>query len=303
MQILNGREASQAIKDSLKLEVAQLATRGKPVPHLAAILVGNNGASETYVASKVKACEEVGFKSTLMRLDNDISSLKLLDIISGLNTDPDVDGILVQLPLPDHISPDVVINAIDPSKDVDGFHPNNVGRMVLGQQTFIPATPYGIVLLLEYYKIETKGRHAVVIGRSNIVGRPMSILLSGAGTTGNCTVTICHSHTVNLNEICRSADIIVAALGRPGFIKEDMIKEGAVIIDVGITRVSDPSRKSGYRISGDVDFGNVSPKASYITPVPGGVGPMTIAALMKNTFKACAMKHYEEEGEELGTGY
>lgn len=304
MQILNGKEASQAIKDSLKLEVAQLATRGKPVPHLAAILVGNNGASETYVASKVKACEEVGFKSTLIRLEDDISSLKLLDIIAGLNTDPDVDGILVQLPLPEHISPDVVINAIDPSKDVDGFHPNNVGRMVLGQQTFIPATPYGIILLLEHYKIETRGRHAVVVGRSNIVGRPMSILLSGAGTTGNCTVTICHSHTVNLNEICQSADIIVAALGRPGFIKEDMVKEGAVIIDVGITRVSDPSRKSGYRIRGDVDFENVSPKTSYITPVPGGVGPMTIAALMKNTFKACAMKHYEEEGsKELGIRY
>lgn len=304
MQILNGKEASQAIKDSLKLEVAQLATRGKPVPHLAAILVGNNGASETYVASKVKACEEVGFRSTLIRLEDDISSLKLLDIIAGLNTDPEVDGILVQLPLPEHISPDVVINAIDPSKDVDGFHPNNVGRMVLGQQTFIPATPYGIVLLLEYYKIETKGRHAVVVGRSNIVGRPMSILLSGAGTTGNCTVTICHSHTLNLKEICQSADIIIAALGRPAFIKEDMVKEGAVIIDVGITRVSDPSRKSGYRLRGDVDFENVSPKASYITPVPGGVGPMTIAALMKNTFKACAMKYYEEEeSKELGIRY
>lgn len=294
MQILNGKEASQAIKDSLKLEVAQLATRGRPVPHLAAILVGNNGASETYVASKVKACEEVGFKSTLIRLEDDISSLKLLDIIAGLNTDPDVDGILVQLPLPAHISPDVVINAIDPSKDVDGFHPNNVGRMVLGQQTFIPATPYGIILLLEHYKIETKGKHAVVIGRSNIVGRPMSILLSGAGTTGNCTVTICHSHTINLKEVCQSADIIVAALGRPEFIKADMVKEGAVIIDVGITRVSDPSRRSGYRIQGDVDFENVSPRTSFITPVPGGVGPMTIAALMKNTFKACAIKHYEE---------
>jgi methylenetetrahydrofolate dehydrogenase (NADP+)/methenyltetrahydrofolate cyclohydrolase len=304
MQILNGKEASQAIKDSLKLEVAQLATRGRPVPHLAAILVGNNGASETYVASKVRACEEVGFKSTLIRLESDISSLKLLDIIAGLNTDPDVDGILVQLPLPEHISPDVVINAIDPSKDVDGFHPNNVGRMVLGQQTFIPATPYGIILLLEHYKIETRGRHAVVVGRSNIVGRPMSILLSGAGTTGNCTVTICHSHTINLNEVCRSADIIVAALGRPGFIKEDMVKEGAVIIDVGITRVSDASRKSGYRLSGDVDFENVSRKTSYITPVPGGVGPMTIAALMKNTFKACAMKYYsEEESKESGIRY
>lgn len=299
MQILNGKEASQAIKDSLKLEVAQLASRGKPVPHLAAVLVGNNGASETYVASKVKACEEVGFKSTLIRLDESISSLKLLDVIAELNADPEVDGILVQLPLPDHISADEVINAIDCNKDVDGFHPNNVGRMVLGQPTFVPATPYGIMLLLEHYKIETKGKHAVVVGRSNIVGRPMSILLSGSGNPGNCTVTICHSHTSNLKELCLEADIIVAALGRPGFIKEDMVKEGAIIIDVGITRVQDASKKSGYRISGDVEFEKVAPKCSFITPVPGGVGPMTIAALMKNTFKACAVKHYYEEEERV----
>jgi methylenetetrahydrofolate dehydrogenase (NADP+)/methenyltetrahydrofolate cyclohydrolase len=291
MQILNGKEASQAIKDSLKLEMAQLAARGKQVPHLVAVLVGNNGASETYVASKVKACEEVGFKSTLIRLEDSISSLKLLDIIDELNTDPDVDGILVQLPLPEHISAEEVINAIDPAKDVDGFHPVNVGKMVLGQPTFIPATPYGIMLLLEHYKIDTKGKHAVVVGRSNIVGRPMSILLSGNGNPGNCTVTICHSHTKNLKEFCLSADIIVAALGKPGFVTEDMIKEGAVIIDVGITRVADASKKSGYRIRGDVDFETVAPKCSYITPVPGGVGPMTIAALMKNTFKACALKH------------
>jgi len=295
MQILNGKEASQAIKDSLKLEMAQLAAQGKPVPHLVAILVGTNGASETYVASKVKACQEVGFKSTLIRLEATISSLKLLDIILDLNTDPDVDGILVQLPLPPHISAEQVINTIDPNKDVDGFHPNNVGRMVLGQPTFIPATPYGIMLLLEHYKIETKGKHAVVVGRSNIVGRPMSILLSGAGERGNCTVTICHSYTKNIAELCRSADIIIAALGRPGFITEDMVAPGAVIIDVGITRVADATRKSGYRISGDVDFESVSPKCSFITPVPGGVGPMTIAALMKNTFKACALKHYYEE--------
>jgi methylenetetrahydrofolate dehydrogenase (NADP+)/methenyltetrahydrofolate cyclohydrolase len=295
MQILNGKEASQAIKDSIKLEMAQLASRGKQVPHLVAVLVGNNGASETYVASKVKACEEVGFKSTLIRLEDTISSFKLLDIIRDLNTDPDVDGILVQLPLPDHISSEEVINTIDPVKDVDGFHPNNVGRMVLGQSSFIPATPYGIMLMLEHYKVETKGKHAVVVGRSNIVGRPMSILLSGNNYPGNCTVTICHSHTKNVKEICLSADIIIAALGRPGFITADMVKEGAVIIDVGITRVTDPSRKSGYRISGDVDFENVAPKCSFITPVPGGVGPMTIAALMKNTFRACALKHYEEE--------
>ncbi len=297
MQILNGKEASQAIRDSLKLEMAQLASRGERVPHLVAILVGNNGASETYVASKVKACEEVGFKSTLIRCEDSISSLKLLDIINDLNLDPDVDGILVQLPLPQHISSEEVINAIDPEKDVDGFHPNNVGRMVLGHPTFIPATPYGILLLLEHYKIPTKGKHAVVVGRSNIVGRPMSILLSGNSYPGNCTVTICHSGTVNLEEICRNADILVAALGKPGFIKADMVKEGAVVIDVGITRIEDKSKKSGYRISGDVDFENVATKTSFITPVPGGVGPMTIAALMKNTFKACALKHYYDEKE------
>jgi methylenetetrahydrofolate dehydrogenase (NADP+)/methenyltetrahydrofolate cyclohydrolase len=297
MQILNGKEASQAIRNSLKLEVAQLAAQGKQVPHLAAVLVGNNGASETYVASKVKACQEVGFKSTLIRLEESISSLKLLDIITYLNTDPDIDGILVQLPLPAHISAEEVINTIDPNKDVDGFHPNNIGRMVLGQPTFIPATPYGILLLLEYYKIETKGKHAVVVGRSNIVGRPMSILLSGNSYPGNCTVTICHSHTANIKELCLEADIIIAALGRPGYITEDMVKEGAVIVDVGITRVPDATKKTGYRLSGDVDFEKVAPKCSFITPVPGGVGPMTIAALMKNTFKACAVKHYYDEND------
>ncbi len=293
MQVLNGKETAQAIINSLKIEVAQLMARGAPVPHLVAILVGNNGASETYVASKVKACHEVGFKSTLIRLESEISEMKLLEIIRNLNTDPEVDGILVQLPLPAHISSEEVINTIEPAKDVDGFHPNNVGRMVQGQPSFIPATPYGIMLMLGHYKIDTAGKHAVVIGRSNIVGRPMSILLSAATNPGNCTVTICHSGTQNLKEICRSADIIVAALGRPGFIKEDMVKEGAVIIDVGITRVTDASKKSGYRISGDVDYASVAPKTSYITPVPGGVGPMTIAALMKNTFRACAMKHYD----------
>src|SRR6476469_3707321 len=250
MQILNGKEASQAIKDSLKIEMAQMAAQGKPVPHLVAILVGNNGASETYVASKVKACQEVGFKSTLIRLEATISSLKLLDIVTDLNKDPDVDGILVQLPLPAHISPEEVINAIDPNKDVDGFHPNNVGRMVLGHPGFVPATPYGVMLLLEHYKIQTNGKHAVVVGRSNIVGRPMSILLSGAGERANCTVTICNSHTKNIKELCLEADIIVAALGKPHFLKEDMVKEGAVVIDVGITRVPDESKKSGYRLAG-----------------------------------------------------
>ena len=293
MQILNGKEASQAIKDDLKLSVAQLAAQGKKVPHLAAILVGNNGASETYVASKVKSCEEIGFKSTLIRAEDTISSLRLLDTIAELNADYDVDGILVQLPLPKHISEAEVINAIHPDKDVDGFHPSNVGKMVLGQPTFVPATPYGIMLLLEHYKIETKGKHAVVIGRSHIVGRPMSILLSGSGYPGNSTVTICHSHTTNLKELCQTADIIVAALGKPNFVTADMVKEGAVVIDVGITRVPDASKKSGFRLSGDVDYAAVAPKCSFITPVPGGVGPMTIAALMKNTFRACAVKHHD----------
>jgi len=293
MQLLNGKEASQAIKDELKIEVAQLSTHGKAVPHLVAILVGNNGASETYVAAKVKACEEVGFRSTLIRFEEDIAEHKLLDTIRELNTDLEVDGILVQLPLPDHISAEEVINTIDPSKDVDGFHPTTVGKMVLGQPTFIPATPYGILLLLEHYKINTKGKHAVVIGRSHIVGRPMSILLSGSGNPGNCTVTICHSHTKNLTEICRTGDIIVAALGRSEFVTADMVKEGAIVIDVGITRVEDASKKSGFKLKGDVDFDNVASKCSYITPVPGGVGPMTIAALLKNTFKACTMKQEE----------
>jgi methylenetetrahydrofolate dehydrogenase (NADP+) / methenyltetrahydrofolate cyclohydrolase len=293
MQILNGKEAAQSIKDALKLNVAQLSSEGRKVPHLAAVLVGNNGASETYVAAKVKACEEVGFKSTLIRAEESISSSKLLDIIRDLNGDVDVDGILVQLPLPKHISEQEVINAIDPEKDVDGFHPSNVGRMVLGQSTFIPATPYGIMLLLEHYKVETKGKHAVVIGRSHIVGRPMSILLSGSGYPGNCTVTVCHSHTKNLEEICRSADIIVAALGKPEFVTAEMVKEGAVVIDVGITRVVDPSKKSGFALKGDVDYKNVAPKCSFITPVPGGVGPMTIAALLKNTYQSCAKKNYD----------
>lgn len=291
MQILDGKKAAQAIKDELKISVAQRANDGKKIPHLAAILVGSNGASETYVAAKVKACEETGFKSTLIRLEDDISENKLLETIEELNSDPDVDGILVQLPLPKHISEKKVINAIDPDKDVDGFHPMSVGKMVEGLPTFIPATPYGIMLLLERYKVETKGKHAVVIGRSNIVGRPMSILLSGNSNPGNCTVTICHSHTSNLKEICLQGDIIVAALGIPEFVKADMVKEGAVVIDVGITRVADPSRKSGFKLKGDVDFDNVSPKCSWITPVPGGVGPMTIAALMKNTYLACETKN------------
>ena len=287
MQLLDGKLASQAIKDDIKSKVDELKKLGNKVPHLAAVLVGNNGASETYVSSKVKSCEEVGFKSTLLRLEDNVTEDELLEVIHKLNYDNDVDGILVQLPLPKNISEEKVINLIDPGKDVDGFHPVNVGKMVLGTETFISATPYGILLLLQHYKIETKGKHAVVIGRSNIVGRPISILLSRNDDTGNCTVTLCHSQTKNLKEICLQADIIIAALGKPEFLKAEMVKENAIVVDVGITRVSDASKKSGYGIKGDVDFENVSPKCSYITPVPGGVGPMTIAALLMNTYKAC----------------
>lgn len=291
MKILDGQLVSQATKDELKIKVAQLVAEGKKVPHLAAILVGNNGASETYVGSKVRTCDEIGFHSTLIRLEDTISEFKLLETIEQLNDDPDVDGILVQLPLPKHISDEKVINTIHPSKDVDGFHPVSVGKMVQSLPTFIPATPHGIMLMLEHYKINTKGMHAVVIGRSNIVGRPMSILLSGNSNPGNCTVTICHSHTKDLREICLQADIIVAALGRPEFVKADMVKDGAIVIDVGITRVPDATKKRGYALKGDVEFDTVAPKCSWITPVPGGVGPMTIAALMMNTYNACLLKH------------
>lgn len=291
MKILDGKNVAQVVKDNLKLDVAQLAAEGKKIPHLAAVLVGNNGASETYVAAKVKACEEVGFKSTMVRFEEDVSENKLLDKIRELNNDPDVDGILVQLPLPKHISDEHVIYTIEPGKDVDGFHPENIGRMVQGLPAFIPATPHGIMLMLEHYKIDTKGMHAVIIGRSNIVGRPMSILLSSNSNPGNCTVTICHSHTKNMKEICLQADIIVAALGKPGFVNADMVKEGAILIDVGITRVKDSTRKSGFRLKGDVDYENTAPKSSWITPVPGGVGPMTIAALLKNTYKSCVLKN------------
>ena len=287
---MDGQLVSQATKDDLKLKVDELVQQGRKIPHLAAVLVGNNGASETYVASKVRTCEEIGYKSSLIRLDETITESHLLGTIRELNEDDDVDGILVQLPLPKGISEQKVIDTIDASKDVDGFHSVNVGRMVQGLPTFVPATPYGIMLLLEYYNIDTKGMNAAVIGRSNIVGRPMSILLSAATNPGNCTVTLCHSHTKNIGDICRNSDLIVAALGKPGFLTADMVKEGAVIIDVGITRVADASKKRGYSIKGDVDYDQVAPKCSYITPVPGGVGPMTIAALMKNTFKASTAK-------------
>jgi len=286
MQLLDGKVASAAIKEKVKSLVAERLQQGKKAPHLAAILVGNNGASETYVASKVKNCEETGFESTLIRLPEDRTEATLLDTIQSLNQNQDIDGILVQLPLPKHISEEKVIEAIDPRKDVDGFHPSNIGRLVQGLPTFIPATPYGILLMLEHFNIPTKGKHAVVIGRSNIVGRPMSILLSSNIPQGNCTVTLCHSHTPNLKEICQQADILVAALGKPEFVTPDMVKPGAVIIDVGITRVADATAKKGFRIKGDVHYDSVSAVASAITPVPGGVGLMTIAGLLKNTLQA-----------------
>lgn len=290
MKIMDGKLVSQAVKDDLRQKVLDLAANGMKKPHLAAILVGNNGASETYVASKVRSCEEVGFTSTLVRMDAGVSQEELLNEIRNLNNNEDVDGILVQLPLPKHISEQLVIDTISADKDVDGFHPESVGRMVQGLPAFYPATPYGILLMIEHYGIETKGKHAVVIGRSNIVGRPISILLNRNDYPGNCTVTVCHSHTHNLKEICLQADIIVAALGRPEFLKADMVKDGAVVIDVGITRVEDPTKKSGFSIKGDVDFRSVAEKCSYITPVPGGVGPMTIAALLMNTYKACLLR-------------
>jgi methylenetetrahydrofolate dehydrogenase (NADP+)/methenyltetrahydrofolate cyclohydrolase len=294
MLILDGKTASAAVKTALQLETQKLVQSGKRPPHLAAILVGTNGASETYVASKIRNCEETGIKSTLVRLNSDVDEALLLEAIDKLNKDPEVDGILVQLPLPKQISEQKVIEAINPAKDVDGFHPSSAGKLVQGLPTFIPATPYGIMLMLEYFDIETKGKHAVVIGRSNIVGRPMSILLSSNQKRGNCTVTICHSQTPNLKEICLQADILVAALGRPEFVRADMVKEGAVVIDVGITRVDDPTAKKGFRIKGDVAFAEVAPKTSAITPVPGGVGLMTIAGLLKNTLQA-----YKQNAESI----
>jgi methylenetetrahydrofolate dehydrogenase (NADP+)/methenyltetrahydrofolate cyclohydrolase len=291
MKIMDGKLAAQAVKVKLKIAVEKLKAEGKKVPHLAAILIGDNGASATYVAAKVKACEETGFISTLLRFDTSITATQLLEKITELNKNSDIDGILVQLPLPAHIAEEEVIKAIDPAKDVDGFHPVNLGKMVQGQSGFIPATPYGIMLLLEHYQIETTGKNAVVIGRSNIVGRPMSILLSGNTPQGNCTVTLCHSRTKELETHCKQADIIVAALGKPEFLQANMIKKGAVVIDVGITRVNDNTKKSGFRLLGDVHFESVAPLCSWITPVPGGVGPMTIAALLKNTFQACQQRH------------
>jgi methylenetetrahydrofolate dehydrogenase (NADP+) / methenyltetrahydrofolate cyclohydrolase len=286
MLVLDGKLVSASVKESLKAETTALLEKGHRAPHLAAILVGTNGASETYVASKVKNCEDIGFVSSLVRLDENVDEATLLSTIAQLNADDGVDGILVQLPLPKQINEHKVIEAIDPSKDVDGFHPSSAGKLMQGLPSFIPATPYGIMLMLEFFNLPTKGKHAVVIGRSNIVGRPMSILLSSNIPGGNCTVTVCHSHTPNLKEICLQADILVAALGRPEFVKADMVKPGAVVIDVGITRVDDPTAKKGFRIKGDVAYAEVAPLTSAITPVPGGVGLMTIAGLLKNTLQA-----------------
>jgi len=286
MILLDGKTTSSDIKDEITLEVLQLKKEGKKTPHLAAVIVGNNGASRTYVGAKVKACNRVGFLSTLIELNDDITEASLLSKIDELNNNIEIDGFIVQLPLPKHIDEQKVLMAVDPKKDVDGFHPTNVGKMALNLPTFISATPYGILELLERYKVETSGKHVVVIGRSHIVGSPMSILLSQKRTVGNATVTITHSRTRNLKEITLQADIVIAALGIPEFLTEDMVKNNVTVIDVGITRVEDTSKKSGYRLLGDVAFDEVSKKAAYITPVPGGVGPMTIAMLLKNTLLA-----------------
>lgn len=286
MELIDGKKVSSDIKKEIAAEVAEMMAAGKKQPHLAAVLVGHDGGSETYVAAKVKACEECGFKSTLIRFEADVTEEELLATVDKLNNDADIDGFIVQLPLPKHISEQKVIEAIDYRKDVDGFHPINVGRMSIGLPCFVSATPAGIVELLRRYNIDTQGANCVVLGRSNIVGKPVASLMMQKGNPGNATVTVCHSATKNLKEVCRGADIIIAALGSPEFVKEDMVKEGAVIIDVGTTRVPSTLTKSGWKLKGDVDFENVAPKCSYITPVPGGVGPMTIVSLMKNTLLA-----------------
>ncbi|MEM6721918.1 MAG: bifunctional 5,10-methylenetetrahydrofolate dehydrogenase/5,10-methenyltetrahydrofolate cyclohydrolase [Bacteroidota bacterium] len=286
MILLDGKKVSNDIKDEIAAEVQKMKDRGEKVPHLAAVLVGDDGASLTYVGSKVRACERVGFESTLVRMSNTTSELELLKKIKELNENDDIDGFIIQLPLPPQINTQKVLMAVHPDKDVDGFHPENFGKMALDMSTFIPATPFGILELIERYDVETKGKHTVVIGRSHIVGRPMSILMGRRGFPGNSTVTLTHSHTKNITQITCQADIIITALGQPNFLKAEMVKDDAVVIDVGITRVPDETRKRGYRITGDVDFENVSKKASHITPVPGGVGPMTIAMLLKNTLLA-----------------
>ena len=289
-QILDGKELSKTIKEELKVKVEKRIAEGKKIPHLAAILVGLDGASQTYVNSKIKSCEQVGFKSTLLNFKENASEIEILEAVKQLNDDDNIDGFIVQLPLPEHIDADKITHTIDPKKDVDGFHPFNIGNLTLGLDTYISATPFGIMKMLERYKIDTNGKHCVVVGRSNIVGRPMSILMSGNTNPGNCTVTLCHSRTKNIEEVTKTADILIVALGKPEFITAEMVKDGAVVIDVGITRVEDASKKSGYRLKGDVHFESVAPKSSFITPVPGGVGPMTVTSLMLNTLKATEAK-------------
>lgn len=292
MELIDGKKIADTIKAEIAAEVEKMVGEGKKRPHLAAVLVGHDGGSETYVAHKVKACEQCGFKSTLIRFEDDVTEQQLLDTIGKLNADADVDGFIVQLPLPKHISEQRIIEAIDYRKDVDGFHPINVGRMSIGLPCFLSATPAGIIELLRRYEVPTSGANCVVLGRSNIVGKPVASLMMQKAVPGDATVTVCHSHTKNLKEICRNADIIIAALGSPEFVKADMVKEGAVIIDVGTTRVPSTLTKSGWKLKGDVDFENVAPKCSLITPVPGGVGPMTIVSLMRNTLLAAQKAIY-----------
>ena len=286
MQLIDGKRIAEEIQLEIAEEVKQMVAAGKRAPHLAAVLVGNDGGSMTYVNAKMKACEKVGFRSTCLRYESTISEAELLQIVDKLNNDPELDGFIVQLPLPKHIDEHKIVQAINPKKDVDGFHPENIGRMMLNLPTFLPATPYGILQLLQRCNIETSGKHCVVIGRSHIVGSPMSILLARNAKGGNSTVTLCHSRTPDITYFTKQADIIILALGKPGFLKGDMVKEGVVVVDVGTTRVDAPDTKAGWRLKGDADFESVSPKCSWITPVPGGVGPMTITTLLKNTLQA-----------------
>ncbi len=293
MKIIDGKATAAEIKSEIAKEVAEMIDSGKEAPHLAAILIGDDPASQTYVSGKEKSCKEVGFISSLCKFPNDISEKELLKVVDFINKDDEINGLIVQLPLPDHINVNKIIESIDPSKDVDGFHPLNVGKMVLNLPTYLPATPYGILQLFERYNIETAGKNCVVLGRSNIVGTPISILMSRKAYPGNCTVTVCHSKTKNLDKICRSADILIAAIGSPGFVTADMVKKDAVVIDVGIHRVKSTKTKSGFKLKGDVKFDEVSKRCSYITPVPGGVGPMTIVSLLRNTLIAAKKEVYK----------
>jgi methylenetetrahydrofolate dehydrogenase (NADP+)/methenyltetrahydrofolate cyclohydrolase len=292
MKIIDGKATAAEIKSEIAKEVAEMIDIGKDVPHLTAILIGDDPASQTYVSGKEKSCKEVGFISSLYKFPADISEKELIKVVDFINKDDEINGLIVQLPLPDHINVNKIIESIDPSKDVDGFHPLNVGKMVLNLPTYLPATPYGIIQLFERYNIETAGKNCVVLGRSNIVGTPISILMSRKAYPGNCTVTVCHSKTKNLEKICSSADILIAAIGSPGFVTADMVKKDAVVIDVGIHRVKSTETKSGFKLVGDVKFDEVSKKCSYITPVPGGVGPMTIVSLLRNTLKAAKKEVY-----------